>query len=445
MFTQYTILMRRLVFGLAVCVLGLASTAAAQPEVDFFSDNELGELRIFLHPRDWRALKDAYLENNYYPADLRWKGATTPNVGIRSRGAGSRSSTKPGLRVDIDYYGADQAFLGLKSFVLDNNVTDASRLRERLSMHFFARMGVHAPRERHVVLYVNDEFAGVYAIVESIDKRFLARVFGGEPGQVENDGHLFEYRFNFPYYFSYLGEDLGVYSQLFEPRTKEHDSPASLWGPLEEFTRRIEEDAPLGFAAAVEPFVDPDQLVRYLAVEMFLADFDGLLGHWGINNFYMYRFEGSMRMYLLPWDKDQTFRSANQSIWQNVNQNLLVRRLLEVPALRARYLEALGEAASIADSLVGPDGQPVNDREATDVRGWLRGEIEREAAQIRDAAKSDPFRWHAPGMFDEEVERLLEFADTRGQFVMCEVQQARSPSLAIECSAPNRLAIFAPE
>ena len=213
---------------------------------------------------------------------------------------------------------------------------------------------------------------------------------------------------------------------------------------MEEFTRRLEEDAPLGFVAAVEPFIDPQQVVRYLAVEAFLAEFDGLLGHWGANNFYVYRFEGSNRMYVLPWDKDQTFRSANQSIWRNVDQNVLVRRLLEVPALRATYLEALSEAASIADSLVDPDGQPVNDRDATDVRGWLRGEIEREADQIRDAAKADPYRWHAPGMFDQEVERLLEFADARGPFVMCEVQQARHPSSETECSAPDRLTIFAP-
>ncbi len=438
-------MMRRLVPGLILLCLCVASTAGAQPDAELFNDQELGELRLYLHPRDWRALKDGYLDNTYYPADVQWKGALVPSVGIRSRGAGSRSSTKPGLRVDIDYYTADQEFLGLKSFVLDNNVTDASLLRERLSMLFFARMGLHAPRERHVVLYVNDELAGVYSVVESLDKRFLARVFGGEAGHVENDGHLFEYKFTFPYYFSYLGDDLAVYSTLFEARTREHDSPVDLWGPFEEFTRRLEEDAPLGFAASVEPFIDTRQAVRYLAVESFLAEFDGLLGRWGANNFYVYRFEGSTRMHLLPWDKDQTFRSANQSIWRNVEENVLVRRLLEVPSLRALYLDALGEAASIADSLVGPDGQPVNDRDATDVRGWLRSEIEREAGQIRDAAKADANRWHAPGMFDQEVERLLEFADTRGPFVMCEVQRARQPSTMTECVAPDRLPIFAPE
>ena len=38
------------------------------------------------------------------PADVTWNGITVHNVGIRSRGLGSRSSTKPGLRVDFDRY-----------------------------------------------------------------------------------------------------------------------------------------------------------------------------------------------------------------------------------------------------------------------------------------------------------------------------------------------------
>lgn len=432
--------MRRVILSATIVLLAATAVARAQPDVDFFSDDELGELRIYVHPRDWRALHDNYLDNTYYPADVHWKGQVVSNVAIRSRGAGSRATSKPGLRVDIDYYAASQEFLGLKSFVLDNNITDASLVRERASMRFFARMGLHAPRERHVVLYVNDDFAGVYAIVESVDKRFLARVFGGEAGRVENDGHLFEYKFAFPYYFTYLGDDLGAYATLFEPRTREHDSPVDLWGPFEEFTRRIEEDSAIGIVAAISPFIDPYQFVRYLAVETFLAEFDGMLGQWGVNNFYVYRFEHSTRMHVIPWDKDQTFRAANQSIWTNVHQNALVRRLLEVPDLRAAFLDALAEAAAVADAPADGTGQ-----ESGTPVGWFETELGREAAQIRDAAKSDTFRWHAPGMFDAEVDRLLEFGRTRGQFVRCEIGRARDTSIEQECTAPDRVALFAPE
>ena len=50
-----------------------------------------------MNEADWDKLKAAFQENTYYPADVTWNGQTVRNVGIRSRGLGSRSATKPGL------------------------------------------------------------------------------------------------------------------------------------------------------------------------------------------------------------------------------------------------------------------------------------------------------------------------------------------------------------
>ena len=69
------------------------------------------------------------------------------NSGVRSRGLGSRSGTKPGLRVDFDRYSSNQTFLGLKSLVLDNLTQDESGVKESVTMRLFARLGVPAPRE----------------------------------------------------------------------------------------------------------------------------------------------------------------------------------------------------------------------------------------------------------------------------------------------------------
>src|SRR5688572_24722421 len=100
--------------------LTLAGSAAAQSSDDFFNPNALQRIELWLNSSDWEKLKAAFQENTYYPADVTWNGQTVRNVGIRSRGLGSRSGTKPGLRVDFDRYSDKQTFLGLKSFVLDN-------------------------------------------------------------------------------------------------------------------------------------------------------------------------------------------------------------------------------------------------------------------------------------------------------------------------------------
>jgi hypothetical protein len=51
---------------------------------------------------DWAKLKENFQTNTFYPADFKWNGQTVFNVGIRSRGRGSRNANKPGLKVDFD-------------------------------------------------------------------------------------------------------------------------------------------------------------------------------------------------------------------------------------------------------------------------------------------------------------------------------------------------------
>ena len=123
----------------------------------------LQRIELWLNESDWAKLKAAFQENTYYPADVTWNGQTVRNVGIRSRGLGSRSATKPGLRVDFDRYSSGQQFLGLKSFVLDNLTQDLSGIKETVAMRFFTRLGIPAPRETHTRLFVNGRYAGLYA------------------------------------------------------------------------------------------------------------------------------------------------------------------------------------------------------------------------------------------------------------------------------------------
>ena len=68
-----------------------------------------------------------------------------PQVGIRSRGEGSRNEEKPGLKVEFNKYVPAQEYYGYKSLVIDNLTTDASMLRERLSSSSSRRWGSPLP------------------------------------------------------------------------------------------------------------------------------------------------------------------------------------------------------------------------------------------------------------------------------------------------------------
>jgi spore coat protein H len=387
--------------------LGTTQPIAAQTADDFFNPAVLQRIEIWLNEADWSKLKAAFQENTYYPADVVWNGATVRNVGIRSRGLGSRSATKPGLRVDFDRYSSGQQFLGLKSFVLDNLTQDHTGIKETAAMRFFSRLGVPAPRETHTRLYVNGAYAGLYALVESVDKTMMGRVFGSIGDDVQNDGYLFEYNYvlGSAWRFGYDGADLAPYKARFDIKTNESHAESAIWGPIEELVRLVNTSSPATFESAVAPKLDLAAFVRYIAVQNFVAQNDGFNGYDGMNNFYMYRLENSSSHVLIAWDEDNAFLQPDFGITARTDENELTRRVLDIGAFRAQYFSVLAEAAASAS-------------------GWLRQEMQRQFDLIDAAMLEDTRKPYSNAEYQAARQTLLAFPDARITFVGCEVARA---------------------
>ena len=409
-------------------VIAAAGAVAAQTADDLFDDSVLHDVRLHVHSDDWARLKADFSENTYYPADLEWRGLKVRNVGIRSRGLGTRNEFKPGLRVDMNRYASGQRFLGMRAVLLDNVYRDISGIRERVAMKLFARFGLPVPREAHARLSVNGEYVGVYVITEELGEDFVRRVFkkpeSGEPDR----GMLFEYKWIDDWNFRYLGPDLEIYKRRFEARTHENDATSDLYAPIEELVRDVNEMPEDRFVEEVDALLDLRQLMTYLAVEALLVDYDGLVGYKGMANFYLYRPEGSRRAILIPWDKDQTFFVANRDVAHGIGGNELLRRVRAHPELDAVFLDTLEAAARF--SAAPPEGGSLP---------WMEAEVVRARDQIHTAVIEDPNRWFGRSDFEEELDRMLEFARTRPAFVLCQVEQMRRLETAPPtCAAPAR-------
>ena len=405
----------RLVLPLAL-LTAWALPALAQSTDELFDDSQLHEIRLLLNSNDWARLKADFSSNTYYPADLEWRDVKVRNIGIRSRGLGTRNEFKPGLRVDMNRYASGQRFLGMRSLLLDNVYRDQSLMRERVSMKLFARLGLPVPRESHTRLYVNNEFVGVYAITEELGEDFVRRVFKKPESDEPDKGTLFEYKWIDEWNFGYLGAELEAYKTRFEARTHENDSMVDLYGSVEELVRSASQSPVDRYLEDVDALVDLRKLMVYMGVEAFLADYDGLVGYKGMANFYLYRPEDSRQALFIPWDKDQTFYNATRDIGHGLGNNELLRRALDVPELRAVFLDALERAANEAEALAEGASLP-----------WMEGELVRGRDQIRASVVTDPGRWFSVNDFDDEVNRMIEFARTRPVFVRCQVDQWRHP------------------
>ncbi len=385
--------------------LAFSKPLAAQTSDDFFNPETLQRVDIWLNEQDWAKLKAAFQENTYYPADITWNGITVYNIGIRSRGLGSRSSTKPGLRVDFDRYNSGQHFLGLKSFVLDNLTQDRTGIRETAAMRFFARLGgIPVPRETHTRLYINGRYSGLYGLVESVDKTMMGRVFGEINGNVQNDGYLFEYNYvqGSPWRFTYEGSSLTPYKTRFDIKTNETHAESTIWGPIEELVRLVNDTPSTTFEQTVGPRIDLAGFVRYIAAQNFIAQNDGFNGYDGMNNFFFYRLEDSPKHVFIAWDEDVAFLQPDFGITTRNEENVLTRKTLALPAYSAQYLSVLSEAATSASD-------------------WMRQEMQRQFDMINDAMLADTVKPYSNAEYTAERESLLAFPEARITYVRCEV------------------------
>jgi spore coat protein CotH len=386
----------------ATLALAGAAPSFAQTPDDLFDPDTIQELRLTINSRDLQDLRTNYGQDTYYSSDLQWRDIRVRNAAVRSRGGASRNGVKPALRVDFDRFVRGQTFLGLKSIVLRNLWQDGSMMHERLALALFARLGQPASRNSFCRLYINNEFQGLYSIVESVDNAFLARTLG------ENTGYLYSYQLQDPFRGEYLGDDLAPYKIRFEPQNHEKEGDTKLFLPIHDWLREVNEPDDAIWRERVEEQVDLAQFVTQAAIENFLAEDDGLLGANGMNNFFLYRMAGTKRHRFIVWDKDGAFLVPDYAIQFRVEDNVLFRRAFAYPDLKELYFQVLEQAARSA---------------AED--GWLEAEVVKTAALVAAAVEEDPRKPFSTEQFYESVEILREFARFRPTFVLQQVAEAR--------------------
>ena len=354
-----------------------------------------------MHSADWQKLKENFQTNTFYPADFKWNGQTVFNVGIRSRGRGSRNPNKPGLKVDFDKYSTNQKFLGLKSLVLDNLTQDPSGIHETTSMHFYERLGIPTPRETHVRLYVRGEYIGLYAIVESVDKQFLARVFGVIGEDTQNDGWLYEFVWQDHWLFTDLGTGLNEVMLRFDATTHESKSDESKYRAVQELITLANQTPSERYNEVVGPRFDLAGFVRFVAAQAYLGDTDGFLGSFGINNFYLYRLENQVQHVMIAWDTDNTFWGPTFPILPP-QENVLMQKLMRIPEYEALWYQELARANELAEA-----------------DGWLDAEIIRQLQTIDGTMREDVYKPYSNNSYEGAAGSMLSFARERISYMKC--------------------------
>ncbi len=384
----------KLVLSLA-WILAVLLPGAARAADPVFDQSRLHECKLELDPADWAALRATFTTNQYYAANLTVDGETVRQIGIRSRGKGSRSGEKPGINLDFNKYVSGQEFHGYKSMVLDNVTQDPSMMRELLANSVFESVGIPYSQIAFCRLTVNTDLWGLYTLIEAVSKPFLKTRLGEESGTLYKYDYLDDYR------FTYKGDNSSAYvPSPFSPETNE----SHLDSGLVDFIKAINQTSQSGYAAAMETYIDVKRFLTHVAVENACAEYDGIVGQFGLNNFYLYQYGGQKKFVFIPWDKDTSFQGAEWPVQYRMDTNEFTKRLMLDPAMKSYYES---EVKRIATNFA--------------TSAFLGSKIDQFANLIRETVAADIHKPFTLADFEEAVAGLKGIAANRASNVAAQV------------------------
>jgi spore coat protein CotH len=257
-------------------------------------------------PDQWESLKQNARDEQYVPAQVCFEGEYLGPVGLRFKGyygslfgcfdeQGNQTCPRLSMKVKFDEYDEDQRFFGLKRLNFNAYRHDDSRIKEKLVYDLYRGVGVVAPRAAWAVLSVNGESQGLYGMVEQVDGRFTSDRWPNTP-----DGNLYK----------------EVWPSQNDPElvkaalaTNEETGDVA---PFLAFAQAMTTASDADSTARLAEFTNVDYLVRYMAVDDAVANYDGVTYFWteGVerdnHNFYIYE-EGPSAYTLIPWDVEASF------------------------------------------------------------------------------------------------------------------------------------------
>jgi hypothetical protein len=151
----------------------------------------------------------------------------------------------------------------------------------------------------HARIVLNGELVGLFIIVEQIDGRFTKDRF-----PADGDGNV--YKEVWP-----LHQWEGPY--LAKLRTNEDQNPSA--AKMVAFATAMANAGDAGFPDVIDQWMDKDALMRYIAVDRAIENWDGIVGLYalpaGNHNYYWYEETLADQVWLIPWDLDHTFDYPN--------------------------------------------------------------------------------------------------------------------------------------
>jgi len=291
-----------------------------------FDQSQLREYRLTISADSLKYMNTYGYREEFVPAELNFDGSNIGKIGIRykgsdytlprcffpngdtARGTPNKTCAKISYKLKFTQYNPDKRLYGLKKLNLHAFSADGTKMHEMLSYELFRDMGIHAPRTAYAKVYINDNLIGLFLAVEEIDGRFTQSRWPDN-----GDGNL--YKEVWP-----RTADTKYYLDGLKTNDDPEDNPNVQ--KMVSYYNAINSSSEQSFVQNLSSYMDFDYLLRYLAVDVAIKNWDGMRSwYWdskkqqGNNhNYFFYEEEAKKsngKIWIIPWDMDQALTSRD--------------------------------------------------------------------------------------------------------------------------------------
>ncbi|MBN2425413.1 MAG: CotH kinase family protein [Calditrichaceae bacterium] len=343
------------IFYIFLFTISVYEIQAADESWMVFDDTEVAEIKVTMDTSalNWM-MADENVESDsmhlaHFTFSNKWVDEAMDSIGIRLRGNTSRESGKKSFKLSFNTFIRGQEFYDLDKMNINGEHNDPSVVRSKLCWDLFNKTGLTASRAFYAALYINEEYFGLYIVVEHIDDEFLNKNYADDSGNlwkclwpadlvfIDSDPDAYKY-FNetsnrYPYELK-TNEEINDYTQLARFIDILNNTPE---GAIKDSLERI---------------IYPEEVLKYMAVNVLTGSWDD---YWyNQNNFYIYHEPAADRFHLIPYDYDNTFGiSWFSTDWTDINpyyfaefegqqgSRPLIDRILNIPSYRNLYTHFL--------------------------------------------------------------------------------------------------------
>lgn len=296
----------------------------------------------------WDSLTANYTLDRYMMCTLTFDGFTLDSVGVKLKGNSSynNSGMKKSFKVDLAEYVPNQDIEDLNKFNLNNGFKDPSFLREKVALDFYNLYALPAPRCTYAKVYINNQYWGLYTLVEEVNKDFLDDRFNDKGGNLfkgDPSGDL-----------KWLGASQSFYTNKYELKTNE---TVNDWSDLIQLINIINNTTTAEFQDSLNAYLNVNEYLYQRAVTDAFVNLDSYMGSG--HNYYLYHDSLSGKWRWIVWDVNESFGNFNMGMNSTQIKNLsaffisspnsnrpLDQKIMANTSLKQQYADALCDILS---------------------------------------------------------------------------------------------------